>query len=192
MNKRAPPSSTIADRVVRVFVSSTFRDMQEERNYLLKHVFPELKKRCRERAVEFVEVDLRWVSEEASLDQQTIKIFLPKLRHCQEVIPRPSFVVLLGDRYGCRHLPYGGYQGHQPGGGAEAGSVTLTGTPRRGLGGIPVVVRMLQVPQASQVQPLHRGQPGPVLSMGPVKEVRHPCYSQLLRAPDNQWHSPST
>lgn len=29
----------------------------------------------------------------------------------------------------------------------------------------------------------------PILRL--VKEVRHPCYSQLLRAADNQWHSPS-
>ncbi len=29
----------------------------------------------------------------------------------------------------------------------------------------------------------------PILRLG--EEVRHPCYSQLLRAADNQWHSPS-
>lgn len=45
-------------RVVRVFISSTFRDMQEEREELVKQTFPELRRRCRERNVEFV--DLRW------------------------------------------------------------------------------------------------------------------------------------
>jgi hypothetical protein len=30
-------------RELRVFLSSTFRDMQFERNYLVKHIFPELK-----------------------------------------------------------------------------------------------------------------------------------------------------
>jgi len=48
------------ERVIRVFVSSTFRDMVEDRNELMFHVWPALRKVCRKRAVEFVEVDLRW------------------------------------------------------------------------------------------------------------------------------------
>ncbi len=43
-------------RVVHVLISSTFRDMQEERDVLVKKVFPELRRRCRERGVEFVGV----------------------------------------------------------------------------------------------------------------------------------------
>lgn len=46
-----PPKS----RVVRVFVSSTFRDLQDERDRLVKFAFPELRLRCRQRQVEFVE-----------------------------------------------------------------------------------------------------------------------------------------
>ena len=38
-------------RIVRVFISSTFRDMQEERDRLVKFSFPELRRRCRERQV---------------------------------------------------------------------------------------------------------------------------------------------
>lgn len=34
--------------------------MHAERDVLVKLVFPELRKRCRERFVDFVEVDLRW------------------------------------------------------------------------------------------------------------------------------------
>jgi len=34
-------------RTVRVFISSTFRDMHAERAWLVKVVFPELRKRCR-------------------------------------------------------------------------------------------------------------------------------------------------
>ncbi len=45
---------------VRVFISSPFRDMQVERDVLVKQVFPELRRRCTERGVDFVEVDLRW------------------------------------------------------------------------------------------------------------------------------------
>jgi telomerase protein component 1 len=36
-------------RNVRVFVSSTFRDMHAERDHLVRVVFPELKKLCREK-----------------------------------------------------------------------------------------------------------------------------------------------
>ncbi len=58
-----------ARRTNRVFISSTFHDMQAERDYLVKHVFPELRRRCRELAVEFVEVDLRWGVNEEQAEQ---------------------------------------------------------------------------------------------------------------------------
>lgn len=35
-------------RVVRLFISSTFTDMTLERNFLMEHVYPRLKKFCRE------------------------------------------------------------------------------------------------------------------------------------------------
>jgi len=47
-------------RTVRVFISSTFRDMQGERDHLVRVVFPELKKLCREKRVHLVDVELRW------------------------------------------------------------------------------------------------------------------------------------
>jgi len=40
------------DRVVRLFVSSTFRGLVEDRNELMSHVWPALRKLCRDRAVE--------------------------------------------------------------------------------------------------------------------------------------------
>ena len=48
------------NRVIRVFISSTFRDMQAERDHLLKFIFPELRKLCESRSVQWGEVDLRW------------------------------------------------------------------------------------------------------------------------------------
>ena len=55
----------------------------------------------------FQAIDLRWgVRKEASLDQQTVKICLEEIYRCQEVTPRPNFIILLGDRYGWRPLPY--------------------------------------------------------------------------------------
>jgi hypothetical protein len=48
------------DRVIRVFVSSTFRDMFAEREELVKQIFPQLRKLCDQRGVVWGEVDLRW------------------------------------------------------------------------------------------------------------------------------------
>ena len=36
------------DRIIRVFISSTFRDMHAERDWLVRFTFPELKEKCRE------------------------------------------------------------------------------------------------------------------------------------------------
>jgi nephrocystin-3 len=51
---------THANRFIRVFVSSTFRDMKEERDYLVKVTFPQLRKLCESCGVVWGEVDLRW------------------------------------------------------------------------------------------------------------------------------------
>lgn len=48
------------ERNIRVFLSSTFRDMQRERDQLIKYVFPKLKQECSERGIFFTEVDLRF------------------------------------------------------------------------------------------------------------------------------------
>ena len=53
-------STAFDSRVIRVFLSSTFRDFLQERELLEKRVFPALNRRARERGVELVEVDLRW------------------------------------------------------------------------------------------------------------------------------------
>ena len=92
--------------IFRVFVSSTFSDLIAERNALQETVYPKLRAYCQERKARFQAIDLRWgVSEEAALDQQTMKICLEELKRCQTVSPRPNFIVLLGDRYGWRPLP---------------------------------------------------------------------------------------
>jgi nephrocystin-3 len=89
-------NSKLINRSIRVFVSSTFRDMVEERDLLMTHTWPELRRYCRERQVEFIEVDLRWgVSEEQSTRKETLKLCLDEIRAC-----RPFFIGLLGERYG--------------------------------------------------------------------------------------------
>lgn len=83
-------------RVVRVFISSTFKDMQADREELIKVTFPELRRRCRERRVEFVGVDLRWgITDEQAAQGEVLPICLVEIEWC-----RPYFIGLLGERYG--------------------------------------------------------------------------------------------
>jgi len=92
----ATPRPAERERVVRVFVSSTFKDMVKERDILMAHTWPALRRLCRERAVEFVEVDLRWgITEEQSRRKETVQYCLAEIRRC-----RPYFIGLLGERYG--------------------------------------------------------------------------------------------
>src|SRR4051794_10695952 len=92
-------------RVFRVFFSSTFSDFAAERDALHAEVFPALEAFCRRRRASFQAVDLRWgISEEAGRDQQTLDICLEEVRRCQRLGSLPSFVLLLGGRYGWRPL----------------------------------------------------------------------------------------
>ena len=91
MASGARPANT---RTIRVFVSSTFRDMQEERDELVKHVFPKLRKRCAERGVTWGDVDLRWgIPDEEK--GEVLSTCLAEIERC-----RPYFIGLLGERYG--------------------------------------------------------------------------------------------
>lgn len=97
----------LASKTFRIFVSSTFSDMKEERNALQREVFPKLRDLCMKHGCRFQAIDLRWgLSNEATIDQQTVKICLEEITRCQKVTRRPNFLVLLGDRYGWRPLPY--------------------------------------------------------------------------------------
>lgn len=93
-------------KVFRVFVSSTFKDMQKERWILQKDVFPRLEKYCEENGARFQAVDLRWgVNEESQLNQKTVDICLNEIARCQKLSPKPNFLILLGDRYGWQPAP---------------------------------------------------------------------------------------
>ncbi|MDD2714537.1 MAG: tetratricopeptide repeat protein [Candidatus Wallbacteria bacterium] len=95
-----------SSRVFRIYVSSTFSDLREEREALQAKVFPKLSKLCRQHGYRFQAVDLRFlITEEDAIDQQTMKICLSEIKRCQAVSPRPNFMILLGDRYGWRPLP---------------------------------------------------------------------------------------
>jgi tetratricopeptide (TPR) repeat protein len=81
---------------LRVFVSSTFSDMQAERDELAKHVFPRLRRLCQERGATWADVDLRWgISNEEAADGGVLPLCLAEIDRC-----RPYFICLLGERYG--------------------------------------------------------------------------------------------
>jgi tetratricopeptide (TPR) repeat protein len=83
-------------RAIRVFVSSTFRDMQAERDELVKRVFPQLRRMCEQRGVAWSEVDLRWgVTDEQAAEGAVLPICLAEIERT-----RPYFIGLLGQRYG--------------------------------------------------------------------------------------------
>ena len=87
------PLST--SRVVRVFISSTFRDMHSERETLVKTVFPLLRSKLAPYHIDVHEIDMRWgVTEAQANDNQTLSLCL------EQVLDSHYFVGLLGDRYG--------------------------------------------------------------------------------------------
>lgn len=101
-----PTQNIRKQHTYRVFLSSTFSDFRQERNYLQESVFPSLEKFCADHGARFQAVDLRWgISNEASYDHKTLDICLSEIKQCKKISPRPSFVMLVGDRYGWRPLP---------------------------------------------------------------------------------------
>jgi len=106
-------------QTVRIFISSTFRDMQAERDHLVKIVFPELRERCAERRLHLIDLDLRWgVTEEEAEQGKVLEVILGEIDRA-----RPFFVAMLGERYGyipenipegteSTHAWLGDYPGH--------------------------------------------------------------------------------
>ena len=83
-------------RNARIFLSSTFRDFGEERDLLVRKVFPSLRERLRDRFVELVGVDLGWGSTADQAERgEVLPICLAEIDRA-----RPFFVGLLGERYG--------------------------------------------------------------------------------------------
>lgn len=81
---------------IRVFISSTFLDMQKEREILNQDVFPVVKGVCDRLGVAFNMIDLRWgITKEEQLQGNVLEICLNEIEHC-----KPYFIGLIGNRYG--------------------------------------------------------------------------------------------
>ncbi|KAL5479631.1 hypothetical protein EMCRGX_G023180 [Ephydatia muelleri] len=87
--------------IVRIFLSSTFGDFVHERNRLAKDVFPVLQSYCQHKGLEFQVIDMRWgVRDENISLHLTSDVCIQEIRNCQRLSLGPSFLALLGDRYG--------------------------------------------------------------------------------------------
>ena len=83
-------------RHIRVFVSSTFADMQDERNALMKKTFPLLREKAAKRNVSLTELDLRWgITPEESESGKVVEICLREIENSV-----PFFIGIIGSRYG--------------------------------------------------------------------------------------------
>lgn len=86
-------------RTVRVFISSTFKDMHAERDLLTRYVFPELRQRAKSLFINLYQTDLRWGIAESQTKQS---VFL-----ClNEVYRSDYFIGLIGERYGYMPTSY--------------------------------------------------------------------------------------
>ena len=84
------------ERKVRLFISSTFQDMNEERDYLNNYIFPQIKNYCKSRFIDFIPVDLRWgITEEESKNGLVVASCIQEVDNA-----RPFFIGILGQRYG--------------------------------------------------------------------------------------------
>jgi len=89
-------SSLIQNRQIRIFISSTFQDLQEERDYLIKNIFPVLKEEAAKRDVSIIPLDLRWgITEQESKTGKVIEICLHEIENTY-----PFFIGIIGRRYG--------------------------------------------------------------------------------------------
>ncbi|ESO89196.1 hypothetical protein LOTGIDRAFT_154286 [Lottia gigantea] len=99
--KKLKPVKAGGWRTVRIFVSSTFTDFYNEREILVKQVFPELREWCESRRIQLIDCDLRWGVPKDTTTGETIAICLEELDLCHETNEgEPFFLNMTCDRYG--------------------------------------------------------------------------------------------
>lgn len=85
---------------INIFISSTFNDMQSERDIIRKQIIPKLKEELADYHVSIQVTDLRWGVDTFSVEEGEREA---KVLHvCMDAIQnsRPYFIALLGERYG--------------------------------------------------------------------------------------------
>ena len=84
----------------KIFVSSTFRDMDYERDVIRFRIIPQLNERYRQNKVQFQLVDLRVGINTTSLSEEEKENHVLNVCFNNIEQSRPFFIALLGDRYG--------------------------------------------------------------------------------------------
>lgn len=102
---KSPPPPVVESKlrgwkVVRLFVSSTFSDFFNEREVLVKMVFPELRYWAENLKLRLVEVDMRWGIPTETPIMDTIRMCMDEVVRCQEANVNAFFLGLLSERYG--------------------------------------------------------------------------------------------
>jgi hypothetical protein len=84
-----------ASASIRLFISSTFLDMEQEREVLLRHALPMIRQRVMKGGRSWAEVDLRWGIAQEAGPADVVRICLQEVERCV-----PYCIALLGERYG--------------------------------------------------------------------------------------------
>lgn len=83
------------DNMMRVFISSTFQDMNEIRSHLAINVFPYVRKNLFKRGINFFWIDLRWgITDEEAQAGLVVPKCLQSINDCN------VFIGIIGDYYG--------------------------------------------------------------------------------------------
>lgn len=89
-------NSEFDDKQIKIFVSSTFSDLKDERNSITYKIFPEKRFFCEQRGYDLVDIDLRWgITAQESHNGNVLEICLSEILNT-----RPFFIGIVGDRYG--------------------------------------------------------------------------------------------
>ena len=85
------------ERLILVFVSSTFTDTHEERNTLIESIIPDVRQRFRHVIIKLV--DMRWgVRDENTLDHKTWLVCSRELPRCRELSTGIFFMSLQSNK----------------------------------------------------------------------------------------------
>lgn len=88
--------NNIQNRQIPIFISSTFQDMQAERDELIKKTFPKLRELAKKHMATLTPIDLRWgITSEEAKTGKVLELCLYEIERCN-----PFFIGILGDRYG--------------------------------------------------------------------------------------------
>lgn len=87
---------TLNQRSIRIFISSTFLDMQAERDELIKKTFPKLRQLFEPQGINITEIDFRWgITKKEGEKGEVLPICFEEIDKCH-----PYFIGIIGNRYG--------------------------------------------------------------------------------------------